>query len=150
MAYRFIQFDAVTGRLRGSTETAEMGPDGPISPRGTIVIDSREQPDAATAVRYDAGTRTFEQPPPRRRPLSKFEFMSLLTPQERMGLRGRVAAGDAVLGDAFEMLGLAAYVEPGHAMTVQMLNYVQSINVMTPQRRAEFEAAMAALAASAP
>lgn len=84
--------------------------------------------------------------PPPVRQLSRFEFMGLLTPQERINLRQRAAAGDVILADALEMLGLAAHVEVGHQLVTQMLGYVQSIGVMTAERREAFVAAMDAAA----
>jgi hypothetical protein len=84
--------------------------------------------------------------PPPVRSLSRFEFMGLLTPQERIALRTRAAAGDVILADALDMLGLAAHVEVSHPLVEQMLGYVQSIGVMSAERRQAFVAAMAAAA----
>jgi hypothetical protein len=68
--------------------------------------------------------------------LSLFEFMSLLTPQERIALRAR-AASDPIMGDSLVMLELAS------PMVSQMLGYVQQMGLMSPERRADFEAAVA-------
>lgn len=143
---RFIQFDAVTGALRGSLESVETNDDGTIkSPRGTVVIDAEARPEAATAVAYDAETDAFRQPAASPKRLSRFECMARLTVEERRALRSR-AQTDAVIEDAFAMLDLAQYVEvdPLHPMLVQILDYVVSIGVMTADRKTAFVAAIAA------
>lgn len=96
---------------------------------------------------YAAGVFT---PPPARvivKRLSRFEFMALLTANERAALRAR-APSDAVMADALAMLELAGHVDaaPMHPMISQMLGYVQQIGIMTAERRAGFEAAVSAAA----
>ena len=78
------------------------------------------------------------------RKLSRFEFMGLLTPQERIALRAR-GKSDPVMADALDMLGLASHVDPAHPMIGQMLGYVEQVGLMTPARRAEFTAAIVAV-----
>lgn len=77
--------------------------------------------------------------------LSRFEFMGLLTLQERQALKARRAI-DPVIDDALDLLTMASHIEPTHAMVVQMLGYVEQIGIMSSARRTAFVAAMDALA----
>lgn len=111
-------------------------------------VDVTDRPDAVVGSTYDVETDTFTPPPPppaRPKQLSRFEFMGLLTPQERIALKARRAT-DPILDDAFDLLDMANHVEPSHPMIAQMLGYVQQIGVMSADRRAAFVAAMAAAA----
>ncbi|MDP3717082.1 MAG: hypothetical protein Q8T13_04850 [Acidobacteriota bacterium] len=118
-----------------------------IADAGYVLAPERPEPDPGRRVVWDSGVWTqVPLPVPTLRSLSRFEFMGLLTPQERIALRQRAAAGDVVLADALEMLGLAAHVEVGHPLVTQMLGYVQSIGVMSAERREAFVAAMDAAA----
>lgn len=88
-------------------------------------------------------------PPPAVEPripqMSRFEFMGLLTTQERIALDTR-AQSDPIMKDALRMLDLCNHVEPSHPMIAQMLGYVQQIGIMTAQRKAAFVVAMDAIA----
>lgn len=77
------------------------------------------------------------------RTLSRFEFMGILTAQERIALRQR-ATTDPIMADALEMLNLAGHVDavPLHPMIAQMLGYVQQLGIMTAERRAAFLVAL--------
>lgn len=77
--------------------------------------------------------------------LSRFEFMGLLTMQERQALKTR-RTSDPVIDDALDLLEMANHVEPAHPLVVQMLGYVEQIGVMSAERRAAFVAAMNAAA----
>lgn len=146
MSYRWIQFDAATGKVCGSLETVALDSKGePVPIRGKVIVDSVAQPAAATAVSFIDGV--FTQPTPVSKRLSKFEFMSLLTPEERVTLRTR-AQSDPVMADALEMLGIASHVDcvPPNPLVTQMLTYVVGAGMMTPQRRDAFVAAMTAKA----
>lgn len=117
-------------------------------PEGRVFVPTRDR--HVLGGTYDAVTETFTPPlarAPRPKRLSRFEFMSLLTTSERVALRNR-AATDTTMADALNMLELVGHVEcvPQHLMVTQMLGYVQSLGIMTAERRAAFEAAMAAAA----
>lgn len=81
--YRFIQFDAVTGRALGSLDTCELDADGaPVSPDGVIMIDREARPEAAGAIAYDVDRDTFTARPATRRQLTKADVIALLTPEQ--------------------------------------------------------------------
>lgn len=102
MAYRFLQFDAVTGHLRGSSDQVVFDDDDtPQSPPGTIVIDSKVRPEAVGAIRYDAAADTFHYPPAPSRLLTKADVVAALTPTKWADLnRYHPAAADPAFQNA--------------------------------------------------
>ena len=129
----------------------ESAPPAPVPPDASwTFVDITHTSDVRLLDTYDAVTGTFARSTTAQyRRLTKFEFMSLLTATERTNLRTR-AVTDPVLADAFNMLGVAAFVRHNHPLVTQMIQYAETSGVMTTQRRAEFEAALLALAASSP
>lgn len=117
------------------------------------IVDVTALPSAKLFMEYDPQTGVFtkgaafaaSRPRPRAARLTKFEFMSLLTADERTALRAR-AGSDAVLADALAMLELAGHVEPAHLLVTAMLDHIEQLGVMTPKRRAAFIQAATALA----
>ncbi len=120
-----------------------------IEAAGYVPAPEKPAPaDGCVVVWRDGAWAQESAPAPSLRPLSRFEFMSLLTGAERVALRVRAAAGDHVLADALEMLGLAAHVDLEHPMIDAMLGYVVSINLMSAARSAEIKSAALSIARS--
>lgn len=137
-----MKFAQITNGIVDGLLDAESRP--AVLPAGRIFVALIGDEGDLIGARYAAGvfTRPPERPPAPK--LSRLEFMGLLTPQERIGLRTR-AASDPVLADALALFELAAHVEPAHPLIVQMLGYAEQIGVMTAARRAEFTAAIVAV-----
>jgi hypothetical protein len=109
--------------------------------------------DGAEVYRYqcDGDPLTFDEyPPPEfvhelvppvpvsvysgRRRLSKYEFLSLYTPQERIAIR---SSTDPMVVDIQEMLGIALEVHLDNPATQQSVGYLATIGLIQPARAAE-------------
>jgi hypothetical protein len=131
-----------TGRMAGTWTGASAPP--PDNDRH-VFIDAETLPNFEPGDTVDLATLVVTKRPAtaRIKRLSRFEFMSLMTRQERAALR-TAAVTDAVLGDAFNLLEMATHMEPEHAFVTQMLGYIVQIGVMTAARRDEFLVAVLA------
>jgi hypothetical protein len=69
-----------------------------------------------------------------RRRLSKYEFLSLYTPQERIAIRGST---DPMVVDIQEMLGIALEVDLDNPATQQSVGYLAAAGLIQPARAAE-------------
>lgn len=109
--------------------------------------------DGAEAYRYqcDGDPLTFEEYPvppftqelvppvpvlvyDGRRRLSRYEFLSLYTPQERIAIRGST---NPVVVDIQEMLGMALEVDLDNPATQQSVGYLAAAGLLQPTRAAE-------------
>lgn len=69
-----------------------------------------------------------------RRKLSRYEFLSLYTPEERIAIR---TSNNPVVVDIQEMLGIALEVDLDNPVTVQSVGYLASIGLLQPGRVTE-------------
>jgi hypothetical protein len=67
-------------------------------------------------------------------PLTRFEFLSKFTSEERTAIR---ASDDPLVVDYIHMLEIADEVDPTNALTIQGIEYLVSINLLTELRAEE-------------
>lgn len=77
--------------------------------------------------------------------ITKYQFLSVLTPQERIRLRV-AAKQDTILEDALDMLTLASEVRPDDPLLGQMFGYCVSRGYVDAERAAEIRSRIEALA----
>ena len=112
-----------------------------ITTDGAEVYRYQSDGDPLTFNEYPVPPFTQELVPPPpvsvyagRRKLSKYEFLSLFTAQERIAIR---SSTDPMVVDIQEMLGIALEVDLDNPATVQSVGYLATIGLIQPARAAE-------------
>ena len=99
---------------------------------------------------YDIATQTFSPPlapppppapaaPPPQRKFSKLQFRSLMTFDELVALDNFASSGilpeqKAIITTIMKNFEVAEYIDIGHPLTIQGINYFASIGLITPAR----------------
>lgn len=106
---------------------------GPVEVENGFVLLECEGDLPETLDHWDTGYRRFKTAITQ---LTKFDFMSRFTTNERVTIREAVA-GDPILFDMFEMLKLAEVIDLGNPKTAQGVQYVEMMQYIATGRSAE-------------
>ena len=105
-------------------------------PKNTTMIELQEMENCRIGSTYSAGQNPRFINPPLVYSWTSYEFLNRFTKQERTQIRTKAKNDDNVAD--FEMLATAAQeINSNDPITIAGMNYLVSVNILTPQRKAE-------------
>ena len=123
-----------SGRLvRVTTDAAKVAAPAILAARGYAVA---ERPDSEAGGVWNPATLAFDPPPPAPLVLTPLQWLMRFTPAERIAIRA-ARVTDPVVEDIMDLLDKAQEVHPAEPATVQGVQYLVSVGLLTPARGAE-------------